>query len=174
YDPFTGLTRFGARDYDAETGRWTSKDPIRFTGGDTNLYGYAQDDPVNFIDPLGLAAIDIEIALQLLRQNLPNMNVPNQIAVTEMNNGLGGYTSPLGNIYLNSKYLDKLNDLTAQDLLRDLTHEVIHSDQSFWERMKDWFDPSHPDVYKQAAEISEKLYDEFNKRRKRVCPTNIP
>jgi RHS repeat-associated protein len=40
YDPETGLTRFGARDYDAETGRWTAKDPILFEGGDTNLYGY--------------------------------------------------------------------------------------------------------------------------------------
>ena len=35
----TKLTPFGARDYDAETGRWTAKDPIRFDGADTNLYG---------------------------------------------------------------------------------------------------------------------------------------
>jgi RHS repeat-associated protein len=28
YDQHTGLTRFGARDYDAVTGRWTEKDPI--------------------------------------------------------------------------------------------------------------------------------------------------
>jgi RHS repeat-associated protein len=54
YDPDTGLVRFGARDYDAETGRWTTKDPIRFAGGDTNLYGYVLNDPVNWIDPLGL------------------------------------------------------------------------------------------------------------------------
>jgi RHS repeat-associated protein len=40
YEPATGLTRFGARDYDAFTGRWTNKDPIRFAGGDSNLYGY--------------------------------------------------------------------------------------------------------------------------------------
>ena len=48
------LTRFDARDYDAETGRWTAKDPIRFDGGDTNLYGYVVGDLVNLIDPPGL------------------------------------------------------------------------------------------------------------------------
>jgi len=32
-DADTGLTRFGARDYDAPTGRWTAKDPIRSDGG---------------------------------------------------------------------------------------------------------------------------------------------
>ncbi|PAT40358.1 RHS repeat-associated core domain-containing protein [Vandammella animalimorsus] len=53
YDPDTGLTRFGARDYDAETGRWTAKDPILFNGGDSNLYGYVLQDPVNFVDPEG-------------------------------------------------------------------------------------------------------------------------
>lgn len=54
YDQHTKLTRFGARDYDAETGRWTAKDPIRFRGRDTNLFGYTFNDPINFIDPLGL------------------------------------------------------------------------------------------------------------------------
>lgn len=54
YDAQTGLVRFGARDYDAETGRWTTKDPIRFLGGDTNLYAYVGSDPVNVVDPSGL------------------------------------------------------------------------------------------------------------------------
>lgn len=54
YDPDTGLVRFGARDYDAEVGRWTSKDPILFAGGQANLYAYVGSDPVNLIDPSGL------------------------------------------------------------------------------------------------------------------------
>jgi len=50
YDQHTRITRFGARDYDPQIGRWLSKDPIRFQAGDTNLYGYAFADPVNLID----------------------------------------------------------------------------------------------------------------------------
>ena len=50
YDQHTKLTRFGARDYDSFTGRWTSKDPILFTGGDMNLYGYTLGDPLNHYD----------------------------------------------------------------------------------------------------------------------------
>ncbi|GBC59950.1 hypothetical protein DENIS_0892 [Desulfonema ishimotonii] len=54
YDADTGLVRFGYRDYDPDTGRWTAKDPILFAGGDTDLYGYCLSDPVNWIDPDGL------------------------------------------------------------------------------------------------------------------------
>jgi len=57
YDRDTKLVRFGARDYDAETGRWTTEDPIGFHGGDTNLYGYVLNDPVNLLDPVGYNAM---------------------------------------------------------------------------------------------------------------------
>src|SRR4030095_12570821 len=48
YDNDTRLIRFGARDYDAETGRWMAKDPILFTGRQANLYAYANNDPINY------------------------------------------------------------------------------------------------------------------------------
>ena len=54
HDRDTGLVRFGYRDYDPNTGRWTAKDPIIYAGGDTDLYGYVLNDPINFIDPYGL------------------------------------------------------------------------------------------------------------------------
>jgi len=54
HDPDTGLVRFGARDYDAEVGRWTSKDPVLFEGGDANLYRYVVGDPMNGVDARGL------------------------------------------------------------------------------------------------------------------------
>ena len=54
YDAQTGLVRFGARDYDPQTGRWTIKDPIGFGGGDTDLYTYVKGDPINSLDMSGL------------------------------------------------------------------------------------------------------------------------
>ena len=53
YDVDTKLGRFGARDYDPSVGRWVSKDPARFDGGQANLYVYAGNDPVNATDPSG-------------------------------------------------------------------------------------------------------------------------
>ena len=57
HDRDTGLVRFGFRDYDPEIGRWTAKDPILFTGGDTDLFKYVGNNPVNFIDPWGLKSV---------------------------------------------------------------------------------------------------------------------
>jgi len=56
YDRDTGLVRFGARDYDSYTGTWTAKDPIGFRGG-LLLFGYANGDPVNYMDPTGYCTV---------------------------------------------------------------------------------------------------------------------
>ena len=52
----TGLVNFRMRWYDAETGRWLSKDPIGLSGG-LNLYAFCGDDAVDFIDPLGTSGL---------------------------------------------------------------------------------------------------------------------
>jgi RHS repeat-associated protein len=54
YDPDTGLVRFGARDYDPRTGRWTAKDPIGFESDESNLYSYVGGEPVSRVDSSGL------------------------------------------------------------------------------------------------------------------------
>ena len=79
YDRDTKLTRFGARDYDAEVGRWTAKDPIRFDGG-VNLYGYVAGDPVNDLDQLGLCAqknnsVGMNDYAELFLEHLTNLNL---------------------------------------------------------------------------------------------------
>lgn len=54
YDSETGLYYFGFRYYDPGTGRWLNRDPLGEDGG-YNLYAFCNNDPVNGIDPLGLA-----------------------------------------------------------------------------------------------------------------------
>ncbi len=44
------------RVYDPRHGRWLTRDPIGETGG-MHLYGYVESNPINFIDPSGLADI---------------------------------------------------------------------------------------------------------------------
>lgn len=56
WDKETGLYYYRARYYDPVAGRFISKDPIGFAGGDVNLYRYVQNNPVNWVDPSGLAA----------------------------------------------------------------------------------------------------------------------
>jgi len=54
YDGDTGLVRFGYRDYDADTGRWTAKDPIGFKGNNTDLFSYCRNNVINRTDRFGL------------------------------------------------------------------------------------------------------------------------
>jgi RHS repeat-associated protein len=51
WDRETGLYYYRARYYDPKVGRFISKDPIGFDGGDVNLYQYVGNNPVNFTDP---------------------------------------------------------------------------------------------------------------------------
>ena len=44
------------RFYDANNGRFLSEDPLGVVGGSANLYQYADNNPINKLDPLGLIA----------------------------------------------------------------------------------------------------------------------
>ncbi|MGZ3771974.1 MAG: RHS repeat domain-containing protein, partial [Bdellovibrio sp.] len=142
YDEDTKLLRFGARDYDPEIGRWTSKDPILFNGGDTNLFGYVANDPINFIDPSGLklnftssaAEATLRPVLEYLErspagaaliQQLDRSSTVYNLSIDNNNNphqqGDDVCVDPSSTIYINT---DK--GIQAATLPRILAHELGH------------------------------------------------
>jgi RHS repeat-associated protein len=66
-DAETRLDYFGARYFSAAQGRFTSADPIIITEERIedpqrlNLYGYARNNPLRFVDPTGKDVIGYEI-----------------------------------------------------------------------------------------------------------------
>ena len=58
FDIEIGLTLCGQRYYDPAGGRWLTRDPIEYSGG-MNLYGYVGNNPVNYVDPDGLARVEL-------------------------------------------------------------------------------------------------------------------
>jgi hypothetical protein len=76
------------RHYVSETGRWLSRDPTLFGGGntnlygyvgvvgkpvETNLYGYSFSDPINFIDPSGLSGADVNRMMMFFHNEVDRM-----------------------------------------------------------------------------------------------------
>lgn len=58
-DRAAGLVRFGARDYDPVSARWTARDPILLDSGETNVYAYVGNNPIVLRDPCGLFCIGV-------------------------------------------------------------------------------------------------------------------
>ncbi|MDR4515568.1 MAG: hypothetical protein MRJ23_12930 [Nitrosomonas sp.] len=57
FDTETNLHYNYYRDYEPQTGRYLSSDPIGLAGG-LNTYGYVDGNPLHFIDPFGLSKFD--------------------------------------------------------------------------------------------------------------------
>ena len=103
YHPLTGLVRFGARDYDAAVGRWTTKDPLGFGAG-PNFYAYVSGNPITRTDPLGLE--DGDFLDQMNPFNLQGSLAQTALSIWDALGGMAtgdwaqvaaaGATSPLG------------------------------------------------------------------------------
>lgn len=135
YDADTKLCHFGARDYDATTGRWLSKDPLRFGGGDTNLYRYVLNDPVNALDPTGTTSADVGRAIGLASSIYPGLNSVN-VSYVDLGKGTGGMALPFANTLLvNSDYLGELNWSQLNNLLVTVLHEGQHLSDGTWQTL---------------------------------------
>ncbi|OIQ17414.1 MAG: hypothetical protein BM556_11455 [Bacteriovorax sp. MedPE-SWde] len=84
------------RYYNSSTGRFVSKDPIGFLGGDISFYRYVNNDPINFFDPSGLK-VDYSLyilsnkkvkeELELINSHLIAQGFPDNSFVIEVTGG---------------------------------------------------------------------------------------
>jgi RHS repeat-associated protein len=140
FDPETGLVRFGARDYDAYTGRWTARDPILFAGGQSNLYAYVNNDPVNYRDPSGLTVVATDSLAQTALNQLVNtwagsalvsylQRSPIEYAVStnfSTEDGAGQFGNLDGETG-NETTVRVAADLSVAELIATLGHELGHA-----------------------------------------------
>jgi RHS repeat-associated protein len=186
-DNHTGLTRFGARDYDPATGRWTTKDPIGFNGGDPNVYSYVRNDPVNLLDPMGLVPLS-ECVKALLERYFRGFD----LAQIDAQEGLPWYILPgyTGHARGNTIFLDHYDPYSAVGIAH-IGHEVTHSVQYemaggtldawagyVWEYFKGLSGGSHDEAYQNisleqlAREKAQYIYNDLKQRfgKANPCP----
>jgi RHS repeat-associated protein len=140
YDADTGLVRFGARDYDAVTGR-TAKDPILFRGRSTNLYAYVGNDPGNRVDPSGLKVVAQDPLAQELIYSLANtwggeallsyldaspIEYPVSTNFTD-EQGVGQFGKLAGELCSDTLVRVNSESLTPEEMVFNLGHELGHA-----------------------------------------------
>lgn len=133
YDEETGLYYYRARYYDADAGRFISEDPIGLAGGDVNYFAYVGNNPVHFVDPLGLAVGDW--------WDLPaNFQRAQEIARQELQNRPSGHNDAedaMRHAVWNSRMVHETNTFTAW--VAGVGHEIegLSSGQPWGEAMMD-------------------------------------
>ncbi|VTU01332.1 rhs repeat-associated core domain-containing protein : YD repeat protein OS=Isosphaera pallida (strain ATCC 43644 / DSM 9630 / IS1B) GN=Isop_2419 PE=4 SV=1 [Gemmataceae bacterium] len=113
YDAVSGFNEMDWRWYSPTLGRFTSVDPIRFAGGNLNLYGFVGNGPVNVVDPSGLQPVPVRPAP--VRPSLTIYNPP--VDPARPGTGTSGGSTPstpvLAPVYTYKPY--ELNSMSQYD-----------------------------------------------------------
>ena len=104
YDGEMGLYYYRARIYSPAIGRFLQPDPLGFDAGDLNLYGYVGNNPISFVDPLGLdGTVNI--------YKVPGHTIVEVIDSSGKSNAVGFYPMPDPTKPSSPKGLQKLDAL---------------------------------------------------------------
>ncbi len=140
---FTGLYQHGKsgldmatyRFYDPELGRWLSRDPIAERGG-LNLYGYVENNPVNWVDPWGLdytqtgPNLTIDTDTNTRTRGTGDRSHQDQLAPGSAGNSVPGVVAPPGHgISVGDPATLTTNGRTVQCVTTDTTdnnHGINH------------------------------------------------
>jgi len=112
FDSETGTHYNYFRDYDPNTGRYLTSDPIGLRGK-IDTYGYVEGNPLGAIDPVGLRTIVVGNTIKIRPEDLsvPPVDIPNTV-------GAGGFTP--NNINFHYYDVTAVTTLTACQVGRGL------------------------------------------------------
>ena len=172
YDGDTQLTRFGYRDYDVVSARWTSKDPIELFGG-INTFGYSSNNPIDFLDINGLTESQIQCVCDLARNENKDLPIPfEKYNIRDLGDDvLGNYDSETDEINISNRYKEILNLNQLIDLFNTWVHEGIHRRNHKKDPygITDLEPREHVEgdkIYKEADERADNLWNDLDKRKK--------
>jgi RHS repeat-associated protein len=132
FDAETGMLENGHRNLSAPLGRYIQPDPSGLPGG-MNLFLYVGGNPFRFIDPLGLTPIDIDNAFTTAKMMMPGAKYPSGVRTWTDPGKMGKSHYLGGDIYVDSKYLECLDDGEATALLMTILHEIGHFNQAWYQ-----------------------------------------
>ena len=97
------------RIYSADLGRFIQADPIRFDAGDVNIYRYVFNNPLRWVDPMGLSWWDAVSGVVKIHLGVAGIAIGTAITVGTLGGGavIGGY-SIAGGVWL---FADGVHDL---------------------------------------------------------------
>jgi RHS repeat-associated protein len=181
-DPTTGLVRFGLRDYEPLTGRWTARDPLFFAASQGNLYAYIGNDPINRRDPSGLR-------IKVPAKPLSNAPLLNELK-DSLGLGLDMYERIKDHVELHD-FLDDPNETWLRKKIAEFRCILKHIPWSRLPVLGNWYKEAFKKTLTKGVENVEKYhkrldkelyrilkeayltpcedYDDYDKRRKLPC-----
>ena len=128
--PESGHLYFGHRHLNPEIGAWLSRDPIGESGG-LNLYGYANNDPINGFDVLGLK---VKLESIVIREGQPN-----EMVKFELWDRFRFRSDVLIDIaYVPSEYADQFRrNFNDPDRINNYPYNFWVSNPREWEKLDD-------------------------------------
>ncbi|MBI3187591.1 MAG: hypothetical protein HYZ31_07005, partial [Gammaproteobacteria bacterium] len=142
YDVESNLNYNHHRYYSTELGRYITSDPIGLLGG-MNTYSYAENNPINWIDPYGL----VDLAVIPIRSELTT-HFPTELSNQEVKDVASFMADQVGWGDLNAL---RKKDPEAIKALEDRVREALKDADADTQKLFEWLD-----ALKKAYEEAEK------------------
>lgn len=110
---------------------------------------------------------DIELACELIALRLPQLRQPARLCTERIkarSRCLGQYRYLSDTMRLHPRYLAKLDDECALELLDTVLHELLHKNSHPLMQLRDTLLP-HPRIYEEAARLALALFSEYRALR---------